>query len=241
MSWYRTGRECFSLRKHTMRADLRVYVSDPAQGVPAEAELASKIKSVLSSAIISGLDVVGIVAPQTPQIGWMAHELAKASKIDLWVVPGEEYMTRDGATIVAYFLQQPMPHGLDMLKALSFIRQNGGFSMVVKPTKRQAQALNKLVGTGSEPDAVEIYNGVSGGFQDIDVEFTKFVNSAATVPNELERSAVYTLVSRKELESMGLLPENYGEDYEPEYLSQKSLGQQPQMQPYNQIPTQGDF
>lgn len=221
-----------------LRVDLRVYPGDMSKIVNAN-DVQSTLKSFLTSAIIKGLDLVGIVTPNGSQAGWQATQIAKDSGLDIFVVPGEEYTCADKHQLVIYNLKEPMHLNLPVEKAIKFAHDRGGWVMAINVTKRQAQHLNKLKDTISAPDAIEIYNDVSGGYMDVDVEYPRFVSSASDSPNSLEKSRTYTLIHRNEMEAMGLLPEGEGSEYLPQYLlNDEQAGEIDQSQPPQQ-PQQG--
>jgi hypothetical protein len=219
MQWYQVGRECVSLRKHVMRVDMRIYGSDSSNFNNANDAL-SHVKSLLTAALINGLDVVGIVTPGGAQAGWSARALAKQSNMDIYVIPGEDYLCADKVRLMVYQLKQPMPPNLTADKACSYAHGQGGFIVAAQVSKRQAQQLNHLVGQPTGPDAAEIYCEALGGYQYValDKDFQRFVTSGAKSATDLEKSSAFTLVDRKALETMGLLPVGEGEDYTPPYL-----------------------
>ena len=98
----------------------------------------------------------------------------------------------------------------------------GGFIMATNVSKRQLQLLDKLQGSDSAPDAVEIFNSKSGGYRDLNIDFPKFVSSGATSATDLEGTEVFTLLDRKSAEDMRLLAPNEGVDFVPKYLKPKS-------------------
>jgi hypothetical protein len=98
--------------------------------------------------------------------------------------------------------------------------------MIASVGKQQAHEINKMANSPESPDAVEIYCAKMGGYQDIDVEFHKIITSGATSATDLEAINVFTLINRKEIEKMNLLPDGYGEEYTPEYLRRDDQLQQ---------------
>lgn len=227
MSWYKPDIIRTSLRKHQMRVDLRVYPGDMTKIVNQNDQI-SALKSMLTSAIIKGLDMVGVVSPSSPAAGWEAARIAKESGLDIYVAAGEDYSCSDKFHIVVYNLKEPMHLNLDVDKAIKFAHDRGGWVMAVNVTKRQAQHLNKNKGTILAPDAIEIYNDVSGGYMDVDVEYPRFVSSASDSPNALEKSKTYTLIHRRDMEATGLLPEGEGSDFIPQYLQKSEQADQAQ-------------
>lgn len=234
MSWYQSSFIKTSLRKHQMRIDLRVYPGDLSKMANTN-DIGSALKSMLTSAIIKGLDMVGIVAPNSPEVGWQATKIAKESGLDIYVAPGEDYVCGDKFHIVVYNLKEPMHLNLPVDKAIKYAHDRGGWVMAVNVTKRQAQHLNKMKNTIYAPDAIEIYNDVSGGYMDVDVEYPRFVSSASDSPNALEKSKTYTLIHRHEMEATGLLPEGEGAEFVPQYLQKHDEVQVPST-PVNNIP-----
>jgi hypothetical protein len=226
MSWYQGKNLRTSLRKHQMRVDLRVYPGDMTKMVNPNDQI-SALKSMLTSAIIKGLDVVGVVAPNSPQVGLLAQKIAKESGLDIYVLAGEDYTCSDKFNLVIYNLQEPMHLNLDVNKAIKYAHDRGGWVMAINVTKRQAQHLNKNKDTILAPDAIEIYNDVSGGYMDVEVEYPRFVSSASKSPNELEKSRTYTLIHRKDMEATGLLPEGEGSEFVPKYLERSEQNQMP--------------
>jgi hypothetical protein len=238
MSWYSQHHYRYALRKHMLRVDLRVYPGDLTQSNQNDTQ--SVLKSILTSAIIKGLDVVGIVSNTGPETGWQAHNIAKESHLDIFVVPGEEYRCADKFQLVVFNLKEPMHLNLPVDKAIQFAHDRGGWVLAINVTKRQAQHLNKMKDTIHAPDAIEIYNDISGGYTDIDVEYHRFASSASSTPVMLEKSKTYTLIQRKEMESMGLLPEAEGVSYIPQYLTNQAHHEEqknvPEQTNFNQAP-----
>ena len=216
MAWYQTT-DRIALRKHMLRVDLRVYPGDQSNYTNPN-EALSSIGSILSAAIIKGLDVIGIVANDGPMMGWQARQLAKQKGIDLWVIPGEEYRCADNTLLTIYNLEQPMKLNLPMARACAEAHRLRGFVIACEVSKRQASEIEKLKGTPNGPDAVEVFNAAQGGFSDNKVDLPLFVSSCAKSAKELELTNVFSFVNRRELEGMGLLPEDTGIDYLPQYL-----------------------
>ena len=66
-AWYHKAKECTSLRKHVLRADMCIFIDDETAFANLNF-LSSTIKSILTSAIINGLDIVGILSPDAPYV-----------------------------------------------------------------------------------------------------------------------------------------------------------------------------
>ena len=228
MSWYRYARTTTALRKHMMRVDLHVHAGDEADYTDEQIK-EDAIRSILSAAVIKGLDVIGIVAHDGLTMGQRAINISANEQLDLWVVAGHEYLCTDKFRIIAYNIKQPVPPNLTYQQAAEWVHKN-----------KQAQIINKLKGTSAQPDAVELYNAEVGWFMDIDVhDYYEFMNSAAKSAKMLEDTNVYTLINRKDFEQLGFMPEGEGTDYVPKYLKRSDeLEAQKEQQQANQ-PAQG--
>jgi hypothetical protein len=219
MAWYRTSKQIFALRKHVMRVDLHVHAGDLADFTDEQIRNQA-IKSILSAAVIQGLDLIGIVSHDGPQMGNLAIQISKKEQYDLFVLAGHEYVSTDKFRLIAYNIQEPVPANLTFEQASRWAHENKGYVMVTDVTRRQAQILNKVKGTISAPDAIELYNTAIGSYADLDVDpdYLTFVNSAAKSAANLESTNVFTLINRKDLEASGLLPKGEGMEYVPKYL-----------------------
>jgi hypothetical protein len=215
--WYFNKNIRIALRKHVLRIDLHTHVGEVSDFNNPN-DLTSSIRSMLSSAIYKGLDIIGIVSHEGPYIGQEAQKLVLQEGIDLYVLAGEEYFTSDRIRMIVFHLKDRMPPNLSAEQAIEYSHKNHGFSLIINISKRQLQQLNKLEGTLSAPDGIEVYDAVSGGFRDVNTDYPNFVGSAAKSSNELDKINVYTLLDRSEAEKIGLLPEHYGEEYTPQYL-----------------------
>lgn len=229
-SWYHVARGVCALRKNILRVDLRIYVALD-EGATTTQAADPALKSIITAAIANGLDVVGVVSPLGPDFGWRGQQLAREENLDLWVVPGEEYLCTDNTRLLIYMLKQKMRPNLTMDQACRAAHSQGGFVVVTDLTRGQAKDINKLVGSQGCPDAVEIYNAAVGSYTDIDVELPKFISSASRNAADLEQTNVYTLIRREELESMGLLPDGAGINFEPDYLKNQRLQSQQALAP----------
>jgi predicted metal-dependent phosphoesterase TrpH len=219
MAWYRKANQITALRKHVMRVDLHVHAGD-LKDFKDEQLRNQSIKSILAAAVITGLDVIGIVSHDGPQMGQIAQQISKQENYDLYVIPGHEYLCSDKFRIIGYNVNQPIPPGMTYEQAATWIHKNKGYVLVTDMTRRQSQTLNKLKGTVSAPDGIELYNTAVGWYMDLDIDedYQEFMNSAAKSANSLENTNVYTLINRKELERSGLIPAGTGMDYVPKYL-----------------------
>jgi len=219
--WYKTAKECLAIRKNVLRVDLCVFI-DKEEQFANEDYLNSTIKSILTSAIINGLDIVGILSADDPSVGLRAQRMSIEQKMDVVVVPGQTYICRDNESLYIYRLSKPMPKNLTLDKACEFAHKQGGFVMAANVSKAIGQKINRLQGSLYAPDAVEVFNAKTGGYRDIDIDFPRFVSSGATSANELEETNVFTLVERKKAVEMGFIHNEQGVDYTPKYLEPKT-------------------
>ena len=219
--WYKTAKECVAIRKNVLRVDLCIFIDKEEQFANVD-YLDSTIKSILTSAIINGLDIVGILSADDPSVGLKAQQMSIEQKMDIAVVPGQTYICRDKESLFIYRLTKPMPKNLTIDRACEYAHKQGGFVMATNVTKAIGQKINRLQGSLYAPDAVEVFNAQVGGYRDIDIDFPRFVSSGATSANELEETNVFTLIERKNAVKMGFIHEEQGIDYEPKYLNPQS-------------------
>ncbi len=219
--WYKTAKECVAIRKNVLRVDLCIFIDKEEQFANVD-YLDSTIKSILTSAIINGLDIVGILSADDPSVGLRAQQMSIEQKMDIAVVPGQTYICRDNESLYIYRLTKAMPKNLTIDKACAYAHKQGGFVMATNVTKAIGQKINRLQGSLYAPDAVEVFNAQVGGYRDIDIDFPRFVSSGATSANELEETNVFTLIERKNAAKMGFIHEEQGIDYEPKYLNPQS-------------------
>jgi len=206
-----------ALRKHLMRVDLHTHVGDVSDFTTPN-QLDDAIKSMLTSAIIKGLDILGIVAHDGPMVGIRAQQIAQYSQIDLYVAAGEEYLSADGLRLLIFNLKNQLTKGLNSDEIIKVAHQNGAFVMAIDIKPRQANHINRIKGTQSAPDAVEIYNAAIGSYRDTHLDYPAFISSGAKNSAELEKINAYTLAHRKKLESLKIIPVGFGVDYTPKYL-----------------------
>lgn len=192
---------------------------DKEEAFSNEDYLNSTIKSILTSAIINGLDIVGVLSPDTPIVGLRAKQMAKEQQMDIVVAPGQTYICSGKEELYIYNLLKPVPRNLSIDKACGFVHDNNGFVLATNVHSKLAPTLNRLQGSKYAPDGVEIFNAKSGGYRDVDIDFPRFVNSGATSASDLDNSNVFTLIQRKTAQEMGFLQGNEGVDYTPKYLN----------------------
>jgi hypothetical protein len=216
-SWYHIAKECTAIRKNVLRVDLCVFI-DKEEAFSNEDYLNSTIKSILTSAIINGLDIVGILSPDAPYVGLKAKQMAQQQQMDLVVVSGQTYKCSGKEELYIYNLLKPVPMNLSIDKACGYVHDNNGFVLATNVNSKLAITLNRLQGSKFAPDGVEIFNAKSGGYRDVDIDFPRFVNSGSTSANELDVSNVFTLMQRKTAQEMGFLQGDEGVDFTPKYL-----------------------
>ena len=183
--------------------------------------LNSTIKSILTAAIIKGLDIIGILTANDPTVGWKAWQLAKTQQMDITVVPGFTYICQDGEELYIYKIRKKLSPRLPLSQACLEAHRLGGYVIASNVSKRQLQALEKLQGSENAPDAIEIYNAKVGGYRDLGIDFPTFVSSGATSASDLEDSNVFTMIDRKKAEEIKLIAPEEGIDFEPKYLKPK--------------------
>ena len=216
-SWYHIAKECTAIRKNVLRVDLCIFI-DEEKAFSNVDYLNSTIKSILTSAIIKGLDVVGVLTANTPSVGLKAKQMALTQQMDLVVVPGQTYICADGEVLYIYNIDQQLQPKMPLDKACGFVHDNNGFVLATNVNKALADKINRLQGGKYAPDGVEIFNAKAGGYRDIDIDFPRFVSSGATSANELDESNVFTLISRQDAQKLGFVEGDEGVDYTPKYL-----------------------
>ena len=219
-SWYSSSRKCTALRKHVLRVDRCVFIDDETAFGNINF-LNSTIKSILTAAIIKGLDVIGILTANDPTVGWKAWQLAQTQQMDITVVPGFTYICKDGEELYIYKIRKKLTPRLPLTQACLEAHRMGGYVIASNVSKRQLQELEKLQGSDNAPDAIEIYNAKVGGYRDLGIDFPTFVSSGATSASDLEGSNVFTMLDRKKAEQMKLIAPEEGIDFEPKYLKPK--------------------
>ena len=212
-----------SLRKHNLRVDLRVYPGDELEPSSPQ-DLEQKLKSILSSAIIKGLDVIGIVSKYGIQAGQIAKQQSETNRIDLKVIPGQDYFSSDRVHAVFFGIQQDIQPGLPIQNAIVLCKKQRGKVMLYDLSKSQARAISNWQSTQYEPDLIEIYNAHSKAYKDLDIDYPRVICSAARSGSELEKIPVYSEIPRNKLQDYGFLSKDEGSDYTPGYLEDSQHG-----------------
>ena len=102
-----------ALRKHNHRVDFRVYLgSEEKQQSLSEYE--SQIKSLLSTSIIKGLDIIGLVSRFGIELGQLAQKQAQSLGVDLKIIPGQDYVSSEGVKVVFFNLKKNITPGLSI-------------------------------------------------------------------------------------------------------------------------------
>jgi predicted metal-dependent phosphoesterase TrpH len=209
-----------ALRKHNLRVDLRVYPGEEISP-PTQQELPSKLKSLMTSAIVKGLDVLGVVSKYGTAIGKQAQQIAKNNQLDIKVIAGQDYISSDGVKAVFYNLTQDISESLPIQEAIKKVKEQKGKVMLYDLSRSVAKSISSWQSTPYEPDLVEIYNAHSKAYKDLDIDYPRVISSAARSGSELENTPVYSELPRKRLEGFGLLDEAEGIEYTPGYLQEK--------------------
>ncbi len=216
-----------ALRKNSLNVDLHIHaLEDPITGMDAGYDLQYKhLLDILGSAILKGLDIIGIVSRYSYEPGNLCKQIIQEKKYDILCLSGFELKSSEGINIIAYESQKIPPTGLSIDKLCHFVHDNKGIVMAIQPSRRNVQKLNKIVGTKKAPDFIEIFNDITqGGYNKsfIDTsphpDFQLVMNSAARNAKDLDMSMMVTRVPRKFLIKKGILKENEGVDFVPQYL-----------------------
>lgn len=206
-----------ALRKNNLRVDLRVYPGDEEYQLT-DKELPIKVKSILSSAIIKGLDIIGIVSIYGVRAGQVADQVAKNEHIDIKVIPGQDYKSAENFHAVFFNLQKDIQPGLPIHNAIHECKKQNGKVMLYDLSKSQAKSISDWQSTVYAPNLVEIYNAHARVYKDLDIDYPRVISSAARSANELEQIPAFSELPRKKLLEMGFISEAEGTEYVPGYL-----------------------
>lgn len=213
MRWYK-----MALRKHLMRFDPRVVISTE-QG---DTNIDAILSAYISSSIIKGLDIAGFVS-QNINISNKAVEIAKQQNVDLYILPGQIYETSDGFNMIIYNTPDNIPEGSDLEQIIRYTKQNHLPTLVYNLGKQKSTRVLKLGKMGFAPTFVEIFNSKSYGYLYIPTNTYEVVSSGAETPSEIEQTNIYSHVPRKDMEKMKIIPENFGINYTPTYLTPQEV------------------
>ncbi len=229
MPWYREAKEWQrrALRKHNLNADLHIHaMEDPNTGVDVDdVSQRTNLQSICASAVLKGLDVIGIVSHNSFAPGNLCKQIIQEKAYDLTCLAGVETKSAEGTSVVVFDTQTIPQAGTPLETICQNAHQEGGTVMAIQPNKRTMQQLNKIVGTPAAPDFIEIFNditrgGYSNAFIDIgpDPEYQLTMDSAARTSAELDKSVMMTRIPRDYLVERGVIGEEQGVDYVPPYL-----------------------
>ena len=216
-----------ALRKHNLTADFHIHsCEDPSTEQEVDARFQRPhLKSVCSSAIMKGLDLIGIVSRINYDPGIMCKQIIAESGYDLVCLAGVEVETQEGLNLVVYDARSIPQNGISFQDVCRQAHQEGGVTMAIQPNRRNMQKMNSIVGTPDAPDFIEIFNdvtkgGYSNAFVDFepDPEFQLLMNSAARNASEIDNSVMMTSIPRKTLIELGIVSEETGTNYIPPYL-----------------------
>jgi hypothetical protein len=210
-----------SLRKNDIRSDIHVVAPTKKSGYDL-IQLRSIVQGFLLAATARSLDVIGLVSDWLLP-GQIAQEIAREKNIDVKVLPGQELVSAEGLNIIALNISKEIEQRLPWKKMLEEVHKQKGISIVIQPTRRWIQRINTVSKEPWAPDGVEAYNEhYSLEYIDLDVnfEYEFFMGSGATNPAELQNSKVNTKTKRTWWVQKGVLAQEEGLDFEPNYLKE---------------------
>lgn len=239
MSWYSQYMVKTSLRKNNLNVDFHIHALEDPNG---EYDINDDIQSrhlidIIGSAIIKGLDIIGIVSRHSYRPGELCKQIISEKKYDIMCLSGVEIETAEDIHVVVYDSKVIPNAGIPVDQVCRIAHKHGGVVMAIQPSKRNMQRLNKLAGTTGAPDFVEIFNdttqgGYSKSFIDTnpDPRFLLLMNSAARNSRDLDKSMLVSRIPRKFLIKKGILDKDEGVDFTPEYLQNTDI-----LEPVNNI------
>lgn len=228
MSWYRIAkREILALRKNDLNADLHIHTyEDPSTGQ--EGDVVTQrmhLQSVCASAILKGIDIIGIVSHTSFQPGLICRQIIQEKGYDLACLAGVEIATAEGMNMIVFNAQTVPWNGDGFENICQRAHAEGGSILAIQPNKSNMKKMNKIVGQPTAPDFIEIFNDITGGgysnaFIDIGPApgFQLLMNSASKNASDLDKSVMITKIPRKFLVDRGIVAEDEGIDYVPPYL-----------------------
>lgn len=250
--WYSGCMIKESLRKNNLNTDLHIHaLEDPNTGQDAPENIQYRhLIDIIGSAILKGLDIIGIVSRYSFHPGLLCQRIIKEKQYDLICLAGIEVESLEDVHVIIYNSSVIPKSGLPIEQICRIAHKNGGVVMAIQPSRRSVQKLNKLVGTSSAPEFIEIFNDITQGgysksFVDTspDPKFELVMNSAARNSKDLDRSMMVSRIPRQFLIQKGILEADEGVDFIPPFLQkQKQIDnqiaqqqQQMQQQPIQQI------
>jgi hypothetical protein len=220
-------RKILALRKHNLNADLHIHsFEDPSSGQ--EGDVVSQrthLLSICGSAVLKGLDIIGIVSHISFQPGLLCKQIIQEKRYDLTCLAGVEAETAEGTNMIIFDARTIPQNGDGFENMCQRAHDEGGSVLAIQPNRRNMQKMNKLVGQPTAPDFIEIFNditkgGYSNAFTDIGPapEFQLVMDSASRNASDLDKSVMMTSIPRKFLVDKRIILEEEGVDYVPPYL-----------------------
>lgn len=226
--WYSNYMKKLALRKNMLNVDLHIHaLEDPNTGLDASYEYQYKhLIDILGSAILKGLDIIGIVSRYSDEPGEICSEIIKEKNYDIVNLSGIENKSSEGINVIIFNFNYLPKQKLSIERLCRLTHKEGGLVMAIQPSIRQVQIMNKLIGSSGAPDFIEIFNNVSQGgysksFVDTDPapEFHLVMNSAARNAKDLDNSLLVSRIPRKFFVDKGILDQNQLVDFVPNYLN----------------------
>ena len=229
MSWYRIAKKeiRIALRKHNLNADLHIHsYEDPNTGQEADSiTQRSHLQSVCASAVLKGLDIIGIISHYGFEPGNICKQIIQEKSYDLICLSGVEIISHEGLNLIVYDAVTVPSNDEGLETICQRAHSEGGVVMAIQPNKRNMQILNKIAGQPSAPDFIEIFNDITKGgylnaFTDSSPspEFQLLMNSASRNSSDVDKSIMMTRIPRNFLVEKGIIEEDTGVDYVPPYL-----------------------
>jgi hypothetical protein len=210
-----------ALRRGDLRADMRVRLPSRAE-VGTDEELYVLLHQFMTVATVRGLDVIGVISDWL-RPGQVAQYIAQQKHVDIFPIPGIELVTAEGIGVLAYNIPQEIPNRLTLEDMLKKIKDMGGFSIIVQPSKRWTQRINKIITEEWAPAAIEIWcEGLSREYfdEDIEPEYLTIVTSGADTPTAFQETYINTRIQRKWFTDIGVMEPEAGKEFTPEYLQE---------------------
>ena len=212
MTWYK-----YALRKHYLRIDPRVFlnldINDP--------NLDAYGTSFVVAGIIKGLDVLGITSYDI-NVPLKIKESVSKNNLDIYLITGQVLKTSDEYNIIVYgYNQNIQPSSL--AEILKFCQQNNLISMVFHLGKQKSKQLKNLTEKiNLKPTFIEIFNAQDKGSLYIETNTFEVVSSGLDNMRDFEKTNIFSLIQREDLEDMGIIPPDQGVGFTPRYLQENS-------------------
>ena len=233
--WYKKSFLKFALRKHQLNTDLHIHSLEDSQtkgDLPQEYQY-KHLLDILGSAILKGLDIIGIVSRHSFWPGELAKQIVRDNNYDIYVLSGKEVKIKDGFHVVVFNAKTLPNENESFEKICERAHKEGGIVMVIQPSRRQVQKLNKLLKKDKKKttDFIEIFNDVTqGGYSKSFVDtgpdpgFQIVMNSAARNFQDLDKSVMMSRIPRDFFVKHGIIDKDTGVNFEPNYLRNENNG-----------------